>query len=185
MVQQAIDTIKALESLQMRFNYIVLNADREVEREIKSELITKGNKYFMQMGEHYFISNGEVVWAFFADVNEVHISSAEDMEDSLGPTSILESFTKEVRSVWIRNELVQGRTADIIDLFPDEAQVFYKYRIALFEGGRELAYIEVYDRQGGILMYEVSLYLPNIATDPELFTFSPDEHPGIEIVDLR
>lgn len=184
-IQQAVDSIKALESLQMRFNYILLNPDNKVELKVKSELITQADKYYMHVGEHYFISNGEVAWAYFSDVNEVHVSSADDMDHSLSPMSILESFTRDVRPVWVRKEPVQGRAADIIDLFPHEAQMFYKYRIALFENCRSLAYIQAHNRNGDILLYETYEYLPNVTVDPNLFTFSPEDHPGIEVVDLR
>lgn len=185
LLREAVDSIRVLESLAMRFHYIELNAEREVESSMKAELITKGDMYYMQMGDHYFISNGEVAWAYFSDVSEVHISAAEDTEASLSPTSLLESFTRDFRPVWIRSEQIKGRPADIIDLYPREAQMFHKFRIALYEDSRELAYMEAHDRQGGILLYEVFQYQPNAGADPDLFTFSPEEHPGIEIVDLR
>lgn len=184
-IEEALDSIQSHKSLHMRFNYSMIDGQGEAEEEMEAILITEGEKYFMQLGDHYFISDGEVVWVFFSDVNEVHISRADDVEDSLSPTAIMKGFAGNFRSKWIREELVRGRPAHIIDMLPQEAQSFFKYRVAICTESIQLAYIKAYDRQGKVLRYEVSSYLPNEPTDPKLFGFAPEDHPGIEVVDLR
>ncbi|TVR42317.1 MAG: outer membrane lipoprotein carrier protein LolA [Bacteroidia bacterium] len=184
-LSSASEILKGHESLFISFNYQVLDSDGYIDQEMEGKLYTTGDKYYMETGGNHFISNGEYVWVFMEGINEVHISLAEDTEGAITPTSLLENFARDYRSKWMRSELIEGTQVHIIDLVPVEPEVFFKYRIALGEDDFQIYYSEAHDRQGGIYRYVVTEYKPGKEIPVSRFEFRPEDHPGIEVVDLR
>ncbi len=148
-------------------------------------LYASKDKYHMAMDGTTAISDGTTVWVHLEDVNEVHISYAEDADDSMTPTALVERFDEAFRSKWIRKEDHNNREIHIIDLVPREPQVFFKYRVALDSGSLQIVYTEAHDRQGGVLRYDVVAFEANPSLDEGMFFFDPGQHPGIEVIDLR
>ena len=148
-------------------------------------LFSKGEKYYMRIGLTHFISNGETVWTFLEEVNEVHISLAEMTEQAMTPAYFLKKFREEFQSRWIREENHYGRMVHIIDMVPVEPHAFYKYRLALDTESMDIAYTQAHDRQGNIIHYEISEFNTGGDIPDSLFEFDPADYPGIEVVDLR
>lgn len=184
-LEEASALIQSHESLYIGFDYTVHDPRNENGVQDKGVLYTRGDQYYMQLGSHYFISDGETAWVFMEEFNEVHISLAEDAGETVTPGSLLQNVADRFRSKWIREETIDGQNVHIIDMVPTEPQAFFKYRLAIKDAGKQLLYIEAHDRQGGIFRYDIIEYEP----DPELpenrFVFEPDLHPGIEVIDLR
>ncbi len=184
-LQEASEEIKSHESLYVRFDYIIANTEPGMKEHMDAFLYTKGDKYFMKIGYNQFISDGETVWAYMEEVNEVHISLAEDTEGAITPTSLLENFTEDFRSKWIGEERVGDKIVHIIDLVPNEPQAFFKYRVAIEDANRQIHYTKAYDRQGGTYRYEITAFNPDPGIPENQFVFNPAQYPGIEVVDLR
>ncbi len=184
-LREASEEIKSHESLYIRFDFIVTNTEPDLQEQTDAWLYTKGDKYFMKVGYNQFISDGVTVWSFLEEVNEVHISMAEDAGETITPTSLLENFTADFRSKWIREERDGDKNVHIIDLVPNEPHAFFKYRVAIDDLSRQIRYTEAYDRQGGTYRYEITAFDPNPEIPENQFFFDPDQYPGIEVVDLR
>ena len=177
--------IQQLDALHLTFAYTAEDAPHSIDDETDGYLYSSGDKYYMKVGQNHFISDGQTAWSYLEDVNEVHISPAEDTQQALTPTSILSDFRDDFRVKWIREESHNGRDTHVIDLTPEEPHAFYKYRVGIDMERKRLVYTIAYDRDGGEYRYEVLTY----NTDPEIpegtFSFDPEEHPDIEVVDLR
>ncbi len=184
-LKEASEKIRAHESLYIGFDYILEDTQTGSDEQTGGVLYTRGDKYYMQLGSHYFISDGETAWVFMEDVNEVHISLAEEADNTITPSSLLQNFATGFRSKWIREEIHDGKNVHIIDLVPIDPQAFFKYRLAIEDARKQLLYTEAHDRQGGIYRYEVRVYEPNPQLPEDQFVFDPGQYPGIEVVDLR
>ncbi len=184
-LQEVLEVHRAHETLFMRFQYTIVNSRGEVLEKREAQLVSQGDKYHMQVGEHYYISDGELSWVFLSDVNEVHISLVEEMGDQMTPTGMLESFANDFRATWIREQTDGNGRLDIIDLVPPESHSFYKYRAAIRSDDKQLVYIEAFDRHGGVHRYQVTEFSTGTGAENQLFSFDPGEYPGIEVVDLR
>ncbi len=184
-LEEAGQVLRSYESLYASFVYQMEDDGNAHDEETDAVLYTRGDQYHMRIGDNYFISDGEVVWTFMEEVNEVHISLAEDTEGAMTPTSVLENFRKDFRSTWIREEPHNNETVHIIDMIPEQPQAFYKYRVAINTESHRLEYTEAHDRHGGIYRYKIKSLEPNPEIPDEKFSFDPSAYPGIEIIDLR
>ncbi len=184
-LQQAGEALKAHEAIRMTFSYIMQNEAREQYDQAEGFMLTQGEKYYLKQGMHHMISNGTTAWTFLEEVNEVHISYAEDTEAAMTPVSVLDNYREDFRARWVRLEPRDDEDIHIMDLIPHQPQTFYKFRIAIGDQSHNIVYMEAHDRQGGIYLYDIE----TIDTDPDIrehkFTFQPEDHPDIEVVDLR
>ncbi len=184
-LEEAGRVLRSYESLYASFIYQMEDGESGYEEEMDAILYTRGDQYHMRIGTNYFISDGEVVWTFMEEVNEVHISLAEDTEGAMTPTSVLDNFREEFRSTWLREESHNNQTVHIIDMMPQQPQAFYKYRVAINTTTHRLEYTQAHDRHGGIYRYNIEALEPNPDIPDGIFSFDPSAYPEIEVVDLR
>ena len=72
----------------------------------------------------------------------------------------------------------------IIDLFPEESDVFIKATLAIETTKNQLHKITMHDKNGGTYTYLITSFKNNSKSIPR-FIFNTDDYPGIEIIDLR
>ncbi len=185
LMKSASEKLKSLSSLKIDFTYVMENSTMDIHEKMEGSLVSRGDKYRMHVGDNLFISDGETVWSYMEDIDEVHINLVENTEGALTPTSLLEEFDTQFRSTFIRQEHHGGRLVDIIDLIPHNAQVFFKYRIAIDPGTNMMSYAIAYDRHGGTYTYTINRVEINIPIPDSNFSFSAANYPGVEIIDLR
>ncbi|MFP4064389.1 MAG: LolA family protein [Bacteroidales bacterium] len=184
-LEEAGKVLRSYESLYVSFIYEMEDDTGDSGEQMNATLYSRGDQYHMCIGDNYFISDGEVVWTFMEDVNEVHISLAEDTEGAMTPTSVLDNFREEFRSAWLREEPYNNQTVHIIDMTPEEPQAFFKYRVAINKETHQLEYTQAYDRHGGIYRYAIETLEPNPEIPEGTFSFDPSAYPEIEVIDLR
>ncbi|MFO7978876.1 MAG: outer membrane lipoprotein carrier protein LolA [Bacteroidales bacterium] len=185
LLQQAAQKLKSYDALKISFTFRMINESQGVDEEMKGTLISQGDKYHMDAGEHVFISDGEIVWSYMSEIDEVHINLVENTEGGLTPTSILKSFEEDFRSKFIREESYQGRQVNLVDLVPTTPQAFHKYRVALDVATDMIVYTTAFDRQGGTYTYTVEEFEANPSIAGNQFTFDVNDYPGVEVIDLR
>ncbi len=180
------NTIKAYDALYLEFEYSSAGSSMELFNDAEGYIYMSGDKYYIKLGDMQFISDGILAWTFLMDVNEVHISYLEDTEGALTPISLLNNFEDEFSPLWIRQETHDdGKFLDIIDLVPIEHHPFQKYRLAISRKSNLVVYTIAYDMDARTYTYLVTETLINPEIGEGLFSFNPDDHPGIEVVDLR
>ncbi len=183
---EASKDLLAHDAMKMTFSYRIESEHHEQDDTVGGYMLTKGDKYYLKLGKHHFISDGTTVWSFLEEVMEVHISLAETTDQAISPASILENFRDEYTSKWIRMEPYGNDMVHIIDMVPVQPQTFFKIRLAIQDQTNEIVFSEAHDRQGATYRYDID----TIDTDPEIpentFVFDPEDYPEeLEIVDLR
>ncbi|MFO8067357.1 MAG: outer membrane lipoprotein carrier protein LolA [Bacteroidales bacterium] len=185
LTKKAAQKIRDYESLKVEFTYIMENSSMDIYESLEGTLFSKGSKYYMEVGNNIFISDGTTIWNYVDDLEEVQISSAEDAEGGLTPTLILEEFEDQFKATFIREETHKGKKVDIIDLVPETPQTFFKYRLALGSNDQMIAYTIAYDRHGGTYTYNLDNMQTNISIPDSKFKFDESKFPNAFINDLR
>lgn len=184
-LHQASEKLRSFNTVRIEFSYVMENSNQHIHEVMEGILVSKGEKYHMQVGENVFISDGTTVWAYMEDLDEVHINLVENTDGSMTPTAILEEFDTQFKATFIRQEQHNGKFVDIIDLAPNTPQVFFKYRLAIDARERLMVYAIAYDRHGGTYTYNINRFETNRPVSDNLFTFSVTDFPGVEVIDLR
>lgn len=185
LLTKASSKINSYNSLIIEFTYELENSSRDLDESASGKIYMKDNSYNMSFGDYEYISDGNTVWICLKDVGEVHISYAEDIDQSMNPIYLLKDFQEHYSAKLIRQEFYDGKNVHLVDAIPDKPQAFFKYRVAITEDDNMVAYIIAYDRHGG--NYKISF--DEVEKNPEIsedkFNFDESQYSGFDIIDLR
>jgi outer membrane lipoprotein-sorting protein len=176
---------EAYKSIRVEFTYKMENAEAGIDERTQGILLVSGDKYNLDISGQQVFCDGETLWTYIADVEEVQVNSLEDAEDAITPNKLLSSYSEEYRSKFVKEDFMYGTTANIIDLTPIEGKSYYKVRLVIDKNRDQLLEFTIFDKNGSTYSYVIHVFEPNVDVSDDLFTFNPDAHPGVEIIDMR
>lgn len=176
---------EAYKSIRVEFTYKMENEEAGIDERTQGILFVSGDKYNLEISGQQVFCDGETLWTYIADVEEVQVNSLEDAEDAITPNKLLSSYSEEYRSKFIKEDFIYGTTAYIIDLTPIEGKSYYKVRLVIDKERDQLLEFTIFDKNGSTYSYVIHVFEPNVDVSDDLFTFNPGAHPGVEIIDMR
>ncbi len=185
LIKKAGDKIKSYESLILDFKYIVENKENNIHESSPGKTFLKGDKFNISLDDYQYISDGNTVWTYLKDVGEIHVSYAENLEQSMNPVYLLQDFQEHYEAKLIRQENYAGELVYLVDAIPNQPQSFFKYRTAIIDETYTLSYIKAYDRHGGTYKIRIEEIHKNPTISDEKFIFDKTDYPDMDIIDLR
>ncbi len=183
------DKYQTIPSYKTNFVYRLQNKTEEIDEEFSGQIIVKGEKYVLLMGEQEIFNNGKVIWTFLKDANEVNVDFYMPDEGDLSPNNIYSAYKKGYRYRWIEIKKVGSRTLDVVELQPknpnDPDKMFYRIILNIDQADFTIHSWEMYDRAGNIFSYTISGFNPQFKADDSFFEFDESKFPDVEVVDLR
>ncbi len=157
---------------------------------IKGKLYQDGNKIRADLGDQVLISDGETVWTYIRDFNEVQISNYEEgMEEMfLSPTSIVSIYESgEYAYQYSGAQEIDGRNLHLIEFKPSQPGPSEYVKINLFlDMDNKIPYAVGISARNGTRYNLVINDHDRGANHPAgTFSFDESEFPGVEIEDLR
>ena len=154
---------------------------------IKGTLWTQGKSYKLEIPQQTIYCDGQTVWNYLPENKEVSISPYEEnsMDASINPIQAIAAYDKYYRSAFIRETAEKGIVVQIIDLYPKQVQSFYKIRMVIRKDKMLPLRAVIHEKSGATDTY----YFDNILMNPTIksgfFTFRTEEHPDVEVIDMR
>jgi outer membrane lipoprotein-sorting protein len=178
---------KSYNTIEIEFTYTMENKKNGVKEVKKGTADMKGEKYWVSFAGQTIISDGKTQWTYIKDNNEVQISTVDPNDDqSLNPSKLLTAYNKSFTPKFIKEEIRNGKTIQILDLTPLKGRSYYKIRLEIDKTAKQIVNSIVYDKNGtSVYTYSVVKFIPNKAVPETKFTFRAAEYPGVEIIDLR
>jgi outer membrane lipoprotein carrier protein len=180
-VSKKASTLKSLKA-----NFTLRLSGGKTKETTKGNFLMKGQKYHVVLAKQELICDGQTVWTYMKDANEVQVSSYNPSEQSISPTKLFTNFyDKEFNYKYAGTRKVGGKDCDIIEMTPiKKGTQFNKVELAI-DKASTIAGGNMYEKNGNMYQYEVSGYTPNAAVTDAQFVFNAKAHPGVEVVDLR
>ena len=173
-------------SMKIDFSYKMDNKVADIHEEEKGVLKIKGDKYRLYIAGQVVINDGETMWTYLEDANEVQINIVEEDEnDFLNPSKLLNSYAENYKARYIDQSKWMGRTVEIIELKPNEDKSFKKVELIIDAAKKRIMKISIYDKNDNEFSYIVDEFKANVLFDPSDFTFSEEDYPGVEVIDMR
>jgi outer membrane lipoprotein-sorting protein len=183
------DKYQNIPSYKTNFVYRLRNKVEDIDEEFSGEIMVKGEKYVLLMNEQEIFNNGEIIWTFLMDANEVNVDYYMPNDGDLSPNNIYSAYKKGYRYRWIEIKKVGNRTLDVIELQPkdpkDPDKIFYRIILNIDQDDNTIHSWEMYSRGGNVFSYTISGFNPQFTADDSFFEFSELEYPDVEVVDLR
>ena len=176
---------EAYATIKIEFNYKMKNIEADIDEDTEGTLFVKGNKYRLFIAGQMVISDGETIWTYIEDAEEVQINSVEDSEESITPNNLLSSYNDDYKSKYVRETFQYGTTVHVIDLTPNEGKSYYKVGVVIDKAKDQLLEITIFDKNGSTYSYIINSFVPNLELAGSQFEFNSDDYPDADIVDMR
>lgn len=185
-LDQMSDRYKNLTSFKANFTYMLENKMEDIQEEFSGNIIVKGDKFKLDLGEQEIFNDGEIMWTFLKDVNEVNIDYYLPDDGDMTPSNIFTAYKDGYKYMVAGKEKIGNQDFDIIDLVPDDPnKPFYKIKLWINENDHSLKQWTLYDKSGNTYLYNIVNFNNNyMAMDGE-FQFDKNKYPGVEVIDLR
>ncbi len=172
-------------TIKTEFSYKMKNTDADIDETTEGTLFVKGNKYRLLIAGQEVISDGETIWTYIEDAEEVQVNSMEDSGESINPNNLLTSYKEDYRSKFIRESFQYGTTVNVIDLTPVEGKTYYNIRVVIDKAKDQLLEITIFDKNGSTYSYLINKFIPNVDIEDSYFTFDAIDFPGVDVIDMR
>lgn len=177
---------KTMPAFKAKFTYSLESPAAGVNETQEGEIIVKGGKFILRLGNQEIINNGTTVWTYMKEANEVNISDYAPDEDDITPTKIYTMYKKGYKYVFLEEKNESGKVFQVVDLVPeDKKNQIYKVRIEVNKKDKTIKSWKVFEKNGNKYHYVVKTFVPDYKVEDHLFTFDKAKYKGVEVVDLR
>ena len=190
-----------LDKMKVRYeSYETLGADFTLLLDIPGEdLITQkgklkqqGDKFRLDLEEQAIISNGETVWLYLKNNQEVQINDAEFDEEAadefMSPQDILKIYERGDMDYALTNEMpLNGRVVQQVEFKPlerDEAE-YSKLRMTVDKKTLDIVSVIAFAKDGSRYTFQLDDLRPGETYASEDFEWQTSECPDCYVEDLR
>lgn len=171
-------------SVSMQFTLETVDQVEGTSNRLKGSAVLSKDRYRIELPENILWYNGENMWSYLPDVEEVTITKPDRNDDSFmaKPSAIFTIWKKNYKS-----RLLEERTASyLIDLYPQDINSDHvRIRLEIGKAGLDLKGLEYKYKNGITVMLKVTGYDLSYKPDDSEFAFSTAKYRGVEIIDMR
>ena len=180
LIRVLVDQIKSHKNVEMAFSYQLSPDGKTLGDSEKGHAWLQGEAYKVEMAEQQTISDGQSIWTYLIDDEEVMISNATEGADNT-PLKLLTSLDKSYAATLAGID-AQGIAS--IELANPNGQ--YK-RVSLKIDTKKTALksMDVYMNDGSKLVITVEEMKFDQNLDDKFFTFDTKKHPKVDVIDMR
>ena len=190
--QKAEDVLEELSSktnsyknIKTSFAYKMVNLEAEIDETTNGTLIVAGNKYHLNIAGQEVICDGETLWTYLADSEEVQINEVSE-DEGFSPTKLLSSYNDDYTSKLGDEIIKDGISFYQINLKPKDKNSNLDY--VVLSVNKELLQLSefiMYDFDGNVFSYEIKQFVTNSELPSDSFKFDTAKYPNVEVIDMR
>ena len=183
------ENTKSYKTISAEFAFTQDNDEMDIHENISGDIKIKGKKYQVSLSDMgvQIYSDGETIWNYMKDGNQVTISNIEDGgNDLMDPANLFNIYEKGFESKFVEENTVNGKTVYVIDLFPetDEHEV-KKITINIDKSTMMLQSAKLQSTDGNTYGIDIKKMNTDIDLSDNELAFNKDKYPDLEIIDLR
>ncbi len=175
---------EAYQSFEISFDLEVIYPERPSEKQ-KAQIVQADQRFKFISEDQDIIGDGEDVYLFLKDRNEVQINDFDE-DDELGlmtPKDLL----KEYQSGRFEYDFENETNTEVFIVFKplERDSEFFKYRIAIDKELEDFTKIDAFSKDGSRLLVTIASSTYNKEYPDEFFSFDSSLYPDIRVEDLR
>jgi outer membrane lipoprotein-sorting protein len=167
----------------------ITNTESKVTDTQSGTLYLKGNKYKLEFKGQTILCDGKTQWTYIKESNEVQINNAPDPKatDNINPVNIFTLYEKGYKYKYEKETLVNGAKADIVNLYPLDAdkKSYHTIKLIIDKTKKQIVSVKILNKNGTFTTITVKNFITNSEMPDTLFIFNKSDYKGVEVVDLR
>lgn len=172
---------KAFKSIKIEFTYKMENPGQNINESFSGTLFSKGDSYKLLFSGQEVISDGKTVWTYLKDAAEVQVNVASKDDDSFTPTNLLSTYSDNFKAKLL-NENSKQYT---VELTPVQKKNFNKVKVVIDKAKKIVNSLTIFDKNGSTYTYTVKKFETDAPFKDSMFTFKTEDHPGVDVIDMR
>jgi len=176
---------KTYKTIKADFTYSMENKQAKINESKTGVLLISGDKYKLTAAGQVVICDGQTVWTYLKESNEVQVNNLENKDDAMTPSKLLTSYNTNYKSAIIKDKDNTDPNAESIELIPNVQKNFIKAILTVDKTKKQVKAFKLFDKSGNIFTYKVTKFQTDVPTTPSDFTFEPSKYPGVEVIDMR
>ena len=186
-LQAVSEKYKSIPVFKAKIVYSLVNEAEGINDNFEGEIVIKGEKFRLVMDEQQIVNNGEFVWTYIPDVNEVSIDNYDPETNDINPAKILNAYKEGFKYLYLNDVADGGEMYQVVDLVPEDAKnsQYFKIRLHINKKDSMLKSWTMFDKSGNKYNYDVENFTTNVNPDESFFVFDVSKYKDIEIIDLR
>lgn len=177
------------EPFRLHFTFTTVILQDESESSYEGTLVIDGKRYRLRTGDSEIIFNGNTLWNYLTDVQEVNITTPDPDDHSFmtDPSQLFTGFKDRFKYHYVDKQTVEGKTLLVIDLYPIdlEEEPYSRIRLQISEKDYTLFSAHYFGKGGTHYIIRINRIESNLTLPSDYFTFNPARHPDVEVIDLR
>lgn len=175
---------KVMKGFTSSFTYSIENPSEDLSDSMTGEISIEGNKYRLDLGVQEIINNGETIWTYLQEAQEVNISEYDPEEEELSLTNIFDAY-KEGFKYMINPEFTNS-SLNVVDLIPeDHDNEIFKIRMFIKTGDATLNKFQIFEKSGNRYVYAIDKFQEKKSFPANTFVFDTAANPNVEVIDFR
>jgi len=182
---QKMQTVKTINAT---FTFTLENLQEKITDTHQGKIIAKGNKYILEMMGMEIYFDGITKWQYIKEANEVTISKQTTSDGGFldDPSKLFKDYDKNFKSKFIGEHKDKNRTIYELDFFPKDLNLPYSaVKLQFDRNSLEPVLIRYQGKDGNNYIIKVKTFKSNLPVRDDRFTFEPQKHKGIEVIDMR
>jgi outer membrane lipoprotein-sorting protein len=185
---QILDAMSAkyqkIPSFKASFKYIMENPEEDINEGFEGTVFVKGDFYKLSMEEQEMRYDGTNVWTFLEEDNEVSVSPYDPEDEDITLSNIFNIYKVGYKYLYLESR--DNGKIDVIDLVPDDLEKsYFKIRLQIAAGTKDLKSFKVFDKSGSRYLYEVVTFAEDTSIKDGDFTYTEEQLKGKEFIDFR
>jgi outer membrane lipoprotein-sorting protein len=177
---------KSYKTIEVEFTFIVDNKDQKINETAKGTLKMKDEKYRLLMKDQEIICNGQKVYTFNKEANEVQVIGVNELEeDAITPKNMFTIYESNFKSRIKEKKTEDGKNITVIDLYPmnPKEKDYSIVRLFVDTDKNMVAKATVLAKNGTLYTYKIDKMVPDKEMNESLFIFDKSKYPGVTIIE--
>lgn len=172
---------KKVEAFTAEFSQKLTNESAQLDETISGKIAVKGEKFTLEVAGQKIFNNGEDVYTFNEEINEVTISTNEPDDSEISINNVYDLYKKGFK-YGLMATMENGDR--VVELDPESRdKSYFKIRMVI-NSKDELKAFTVFERTGNKYLYSINSFKPTTFND-SYFTFDASKYPNVEVIDFR
>jgi len=184
-LDKVIETTESYKTFKVDFVYKMYNEKSNIDESKEGILFVCKEKYRLLISNQMVISDGETIWTYLISDKEVMIGSAEENEEAITPSNLLNSYQEDYKSKFVKETTIRGKKVEIIELKPLKGKTYSLIKVTIDKMKKQLVDFTIYDKNGSEYSYQINKFITNISLSDTTFTFSEKDYPDVDFIDMR
>ena len=171
-------------SFKAGFKYLMENPEENINEGFQGTVFVKGDLYKLAMEEQEVRFDGEFVWTYSKEFEEVSVASNEDGEQEISISNIFGLYKSGYKYLFL--EARDNGATNVVDLVPEDLDLsYYKIRMQINAKDNTLKSFKIFDKSGSRYVYEVQSFAADNSLKVSDFTWTDAQLKGKELIDFR